>query len=88
MAIVGGLALFFSQISQTAGVAVFVDPMLDEFGWSRSTISGVFTAATLIGAVAVIAAGRLIDRFGHRLVMAVETARAKRWITSPDPAYA
>jgi MFS family permease len=74
MASIGGLALFVSQVSQTSGIAVFVDPMLDEFGWSRSTIAAAFTVTTLISAVVVIGAGRVIERFGHRVVMAVTTA--------------
>ena len=70
---VGGLALLLSQTAQTPGLAVFVDPMLAEFGWSRSLISAAYTVATLVSAGAVFLAGRLIDRAGHRRVIVATT---------------
>ncbi len=48
---------------------VFLDPMLDEFGWTRAGISGAYTLATVImGAISIVAGG-LMDRFGPRVVM-------------------
>ena len=71
---VGGLALLLSTPAQTYGFSVFVDPMQAHFGWSRSLISAAYTVATLVSAGAVFLAGGLIDRFGHRRVMAVAVA--------------
>lgn len=68
---VSGVSLLLSGAAQTYGIAVFVDPMLAEFGWSRSLISSAYAIATLVGAGAVVLAGPLIDRHGHRAVMAV-----------------
>ena len=70
---VGAFTLFVSASAQTYGFSVFIDPMLDEFGWSRSLISSTYTIATLISAGVVFLGGNLIDRFGHRLVMTVAT---------------
>lgn len=68
---VSGLVLLLSAPAQTYGFSVFIDPMLAEFGWSRTLISGAFTIATLVSAGAVMLAGGLIDRFGHRRLMAI-----------------
>lgn len=48
---------------------VFLKPMVDEFGWSRASISGAFTMAMVIMGGVSIAAGRLSDRFGPRPVL-------------------
>jgi MFS family permease len=65
------LAMFLSGPAQTYGVSVFVDPMLEEMGWSRSVFSTLYSVGTLASAVVLIAIGRLIDRRGNRLVMSL-----------------
>ena len=56
------------------GVSVFVDPMIDTFGWSRTTISGIYTAGSLTAATAMLLVGRLLDRYGARVLLAVVVA--------------
>jgi MFS family permease len=62
---------------QAIGVGVFVafgvffNPLMDEFGWTRATISGASSLAFLLMGVFGIAVGRLNDRFGPRLLMSV-----------------
>jgi MFS family permease len=56
---------------QTAAVSVFIDPMIDDLGVSRSAISTAYLVGTLSGAVAMPLVGRLLDRFGVRRVMVV-----------------
>lgn len=70
---IGALTLFLSTSAQTYGFSVFIDPMLAEFGWSRSLISSAYTAATLISAAVVFLGGNLIDRFGYRRAMVTTT---------------
>ena len=48
---------------------VFLEPMLDEFGWTRAGISGAFTLSMIFFGVTSIVTGRLTDRFGPRLVL-------------------
>jgi len=48
---------------------VFLEPMINEFGWTRAGISGTFTLCMLVTGLFGIAAGRLNDRFGPRLVL-------------------
>ena len=74
MVMVAGLGVFLAGPAQTYGVSVFVDPMQAELGWSRSLISTAYAIATLIGAGAVVVAGRLLDRFGHRAVLTATAA--------------
>jgi MFS family permease len=54
-------------ISNTFGV--FLEPMLDEFGWTRSAISAAFSLSTLMGGVIGVVAGRLTDRLGPRVIL-------------------
>lgn len=51
-------------------LGVFITPIEEELGWSRATIAFGFTAGTMTGSVASIVVGRLLDRYGARVVMA------------------
>ncbi len=63
------LALFVSGPGQTFAVSQFVDPLIAEFGWSRTTVSGLYTAGSLTAAAAMLAIGWLLDRFGARVML-------------------
>jgi MFS family permease len=54
-------------INRTFGV--FLEPMLNEFGWTRAGISGAFTLVILIGGGMSLVAGRLTDQYGPRIVL-------------------
>jgi MFS family permease len=49
---------------------IFFKPLITEFGWSRATISGASSLASLLIGLVGIIAGVLNDRIGPRLVMA------------------
>jgi MFS family permease len=49
--------------------AVFIDPMMRELGWSKATVTGAFSLASLIMGLAAIPVGRWVDRWGARGVM-------------------
>jgi hypothetical protein len=38
-------AIFLSGPAQTYGVSVFIDPIIDEFGWSRSLVPTMYSGA-------------------------------------------
>lgn len=68
---VAAAALAMTAPGQTIGVSVFVDPMIDALGLTRSQVSGAYLVGTLSGAVALPRVGRWIDRCGVRLMTAV-----------------
>lgn len=55
---------------QTTGVSVFIDPLIEDLGISRTQVSTAYLAGTLIGACAMPLVGRAIDRYGPRRVIA------------------
>jgi MFS family permease len=50
---------------------VFFKPVLNEFGWTKAMTSGAFSLAAILNGLLTIAAGRLTDKFGPRMVMTV-----------------
>jgi MFS family permease len=51
--------------------SVLIDPLRTEMGWTRTEITGAYTLATLIGALAGYGLGRWLDAHGPRLMMTV-----------------
>ncbi len=65
-------ASFFIQffvwgISNSFGI--FFDPLVNEFGWSRATVSGAASLCFLVHGIASIFQGNLNDRFGPRVIL-------------------
>jgi MFS family permease len=65
------VAMGMTGPGQTAGVSVFVDPMMAALELTRSEVATAYLIGTLAGAVAMPRVGRLIDERGARLAMAV-----------------
>jgi len=59
------MALF---LVNAVSVGIFFKPILEEFGWDRSTLSLVHTSGLLLFAVATPFIGRVIDRYGARMM--------------------
>ncbi len=57
------------SIGTRVSYGVFFNPLIEEFGWSRATVSGAFSAGFLIMGFSSIFVGRLIDKTGPRNVM-------------------
>ncbi len=66
---VGSLVAFSSGPGQSYVFSVFLDPMIEDTGLSRTLISSLYTAGTMASAIMVMAVSRLADRFGVRLVL-------------------
>ncbi|EGA90700.1 major facilitator superfamily protein [Planococcus donghaensis MPA1U2] len=64
--ILAGLSHFFSGPGQTYSNAIFIDYYIEEFGWSRSTVSGIYSSATLLAGFLLFIIGRMIDKVGAR----------------------
>jgi MFS family permease len=69
------IALFASVIAFSSGpgqsfvFSVFVDPIIEETGFSRSAVSTLYAAGSGISAVMVSLVSRMADRFGPRRVL-------------------
>lgn len=63
-----GIAVSFGSLVIFA-FSVFIKPLGDEFGWSRTQISLAFTLTALMVALASPAIGRIVDRVGARKVL-------------------
>ncbi len=50
---------------------VFINPLLDEFNWSRAAVSGASSVAIFFGGVFGVLVGHLNDKIGPRLVTIV-----------------
>ena len=70
-AVVGG-AMCSNAVRQAAAVttlSIFIVPMTDEFGWSRTGISGAVSIGALLGALSAPFIGPLFDRHGSRALL-------------------
>lgn len=67
--LVAALGMFTSGPGQTFGISVFVDPIIEDLGWSRTLVSGLYTVGSLTAATAMVLVGRLLDRHGARVML-------------------
>ncbi|MHC0054655.1 MFS transporter [Actibacterium sp. D379-3] len=58
-------------VTQSFTFSLFIEPISDEFGWSRALISLGYSAVVLVTAIGSPVVGRLLDRFGVRRVLTV-----------------
>jgi MFS family permease len=58
------------------GFSTFFNPMIAEFGWSRTLMSGVYSLSRLEGGIEGPFAGWLIDKFGARKMLMIGVAIA------------
>ena len=88
-----GTAVFARMAPAITTLTVFIYPMSQELGWSRTLISGAVSAGALASIVLSPAIGWAIDRFGARpvLVSGVLTVGAAMtslaWATIPATFY-
>lgn len=60
--------------ADSASFGVFIDPLVERFGWKRGDISFAYSLAFIVGLPAVMIMGWLGDRFGARILMLVASA--------------
>lgn len=63
----GSLGLVMTTPGQTLAVSVFLDGIIADLDISRTTVSLMYTLATLAGSLALPFVGRFIDRYGPRV---------------------
>ena len=60
------MVAFSSGPGQSFVFSIFIDSMIEDTGFSRSTISGLYTVSTGVSAAMVLVVSRLADRWGAR----------------------
>ena len=62
----------FTHSAETFPIlGVFLKPITEEFGWTRSQFTGAMTIGTILGSVVAMGTGPMLDRFGGRWLMAL-----------------
>ena len=65
---IGALAMFATTPGQSDSFAMFMNSFVDEFGWSRTYLSSLYAAATLLAGGLMLFVGRIVDRVGAKWV--------------------
>ncbi len=63
-----GLATIGAYGAWFYAFGVLLDPIIDDTGWSEATLAATYGASLLLGGVAGLGGGWLLDRFGSRFV--------------------
>ena len=71
MVFVAAVAMFFSAPGQTFSISAFIDAYIEEFGFSRTLISSIYSVATLMSGALMILMGKMVDKFGVRWMLIV-----------------
>ena len=66
-----GFAVLFFNSGTRYAFGLMLKPMTDDLGWSRSELSLALAAFMLVSALAMPFAGRLVDRYSIRSVLAI-----------------
>ena len=67
--VVGALVAFSSGPGQSFVFSIFIDSMIEETGFSRSELSGLYMVSTGLSALMVAIVSRMADRVGTRLML-------------------
>ncbi|MDX1665501.1 MAG: MFS transporter, partial [Candidatus Promineifilaceae bacterium] len=68
---VGTLGVIMTSPGQTYAVSIFIEHFIQDLGVSRSLVSTLYAAGTLVGSFALPFVGREIDRRGTRVMVVV-----------------
>lgn len=62
----------FTHSAETFPIlGVFLKPITEEFGWTRSQFTGAMTIGTVLGSVIAVGIGPMLDRYGGRWLMTI-----------------
>ncbi len=67
--VVGTIGLIMSSPGQTYSFSIFIEQFINDLGMSRSLVSTLYAAGTVIGSLALPFIGRAIDRRGNRMMV-------------------
>ena len=72
--LISGLSIYFSGPGQTYNVSMYIDSYINEFGWSRTTVSSMYSMGTFAAGMMMGVIGRLLDKYGHRTMSIIIAA--------------
>ncbi len=49
-------------------LSIFMKPMVDEFGWTRASVTGAIAFGSILGGLLSLVVGPILDRYGPRMV--------------------
>ncbi len=67
--VISSVFMLFLMHGANITFGVFFSPLQREFGWSRAAISVALSLSSLLGGIFGIVSGRLIDRFGPKIII-------------------
>ena len=88
-----GDAMFVRNAAASLTLAVFIFPISDDLGWSRTLIAGAASLGGLVAAVTSPVVGWASDRYGVRLILTVSVLAmgistfSLAWATAPIAFY-
>ncbi|TCK90504.1 cyanate permease [Natranaerovirga hydrolytica] len=71
--VIAAIGYFFSGPGQTYSISIFINEYIQEFNWSRSLVSGIYSGATLCAGFLLFIVGKMVDDHGHKKVSIVIT---------------
>ncbi len=74
--VAAGLLAGVCIIGQGTVIGVFFKPIAQELGWPRATTSVAVSIYSLVMGISSVLAGRLTDKYGHRLVLIIAALAA------------
>ncbi|WP_188207804.1 MFS transporter [Alkalibacillus aidingensis] len=69
--LVSALSVFFSGPGQTFAISMFIEYYIEDFDYSRSLVSGLYSTATLCAGFLLFTIGKLADLYGQRVMMVI-----------------
>lgn len=69
--VLSGFFILMLMFGSLYSFGVFLKPLLDELGYPQKTLSGVYSLCFLLSGVLAMLMGRLNDRVGPRVVVAL-----------------
>ncbi len=76
--VMAALAMVGTLPGRTQGLGLVTEPLLADLQIDRIAFARINLWATLIGALFGLGVGRLIDRFGSRIVLTVVTSHSQQ----------
>lgn len=68
---IAALSYFFSAPGQTFFISGFIDIYVNDMGWDRTTVSSLYSVATLLSGLLIFSVGQIADKIGTKITMIV-----------------